>query len=103
MLALLATLTVLAACGGSPAASDNSNGGGTSDAASGPPYPDGPWSVGDQAKFMGGCENGSNKSYCVCVLGELQDHYPNSADAAVSDLVMGGITAQDHPDDFPNC
>ena len=95
-------VTALAACGGSQSSSDNSSGGDTTQVASGPPYPDGPWSVGDQAKFMGGCEDGSNQSYCICVLGELQDHYPDSAATGV-DLVTGGITAQEHHDDFPGC
>jgi len=102
LLALLLTITMLAGCSGTSSSSETSNGGDTPEVASGPPYPDGPWSVGDQADFMGGCEDGTNESYCVCVLGDLQDQYPDSAAAGV-DLVTGGITAQEHPDDFPDC
>jgi hypothetical protein len=96
MIAVAAALAV-SACGG----------GGASPNTDTIPYPNGPWSSGDQGTFIGSCtaddpSSGTLYSYCKCALGSVMNMDPDPKSIGAS-LLDAGMTAASHPEDFSGC
>ena len=69
------------------------------------PYPNGPWSAGQQGDFVGSCTASGNSTtgYCTCALGWAMGTYPDPSSLADGDLIAAGVTADDHHDEVPGC
>lgn len=67
------------------------------------PYPNGPWSSGDQGSFIGACSGTASTSYCNCALGDVMQQHPPSTKNLPGSIAVGGMTAADHTNDFPDC
>jgi hypothetical protein len=68
----------------------------------GVPYPNGPWSAGDQGTFMGSCDTDASDSYCKCALGDVMQQYADTSSLPGS-ILAGGTAAANHKGDFPEC
>jgi hypothetical protein len=66
------------------------------------PYPNGPWSAGDQGTFLGSCDVEASDSYCRCALGSIMQDFPDTSNLPGS-VLTGGTTAAEHKHDFPAC